>query len=36
MPLVEEPGLTCRFGKSYNVSSANVPRSIPRLRGWRG
>ena len=29
---VEEPGLERRFGESYRVYRANVPRWIPRLR----
>ena len=31
---VEEPGLEQRFGDSYRLYRANVPRWIPRLRPW--
>ena len=34
MPLVEEPGLSRRFGEEYEVYCANVPRWIPRIRAW--
>jgi len=34
--LSEEPGLAQRFGDSYQVYKANVPRWIPRLRPWEG
>ena len=33
-PLSEERGLEARFGDSYREYKANVPRWIPRLRGW--
>ena len=36
MPLVEEPGLRCRFGSEYDTYRANVPRWVPRLRPLRG
>lgn len=32
----EEPGLEKRFGESYLVYKANVPRWIPRLNPWMG
>lgn len=32
----EEPGLEARFGESYGVYKANVPRWIPRLGPWKG
>lgn len=32
----EEPGLEERFGESYRVYKANVPRWIPRVRPWMG
>jgi protein-S-isoprenylcysteine O-methyltransferase Ste14 len=32
----EEPGLENRFGESYRLYKANVPRWIPRLRPWSG
>ncbi len=35
MPLSEEPGLSRRFGEQYELFRANVPRWLPRLRGWR-
>jgi protein-S-isoprenylcysteine O-methyltransferase Ste14 len=35
MPLVEEPGLSRRFGEDYESYKANVPRWLPRLRPWR-
>jgi protein-S-isoprenylcysteine O-methyltransferase Ste14 len=35
-PLVEEKGLERRFAEDYRVYKANVPRWIPRLRGWAG
>ncbi len=35
-PLVEEKGLERRFGEDYRAYKANVPRWIPRLRGWSG
>ena len=31
---VEESALEARFGGSYRVHRANVPRWIPRLRAW--
>lgn len=31
----EEPALGGRFGAEYDAFRANVPRWIPRLRGWR-
>jgi protein-S-isoprenylcysteine O-methyltransferase Ste14 len=34
--LSEEPGLERRFGESYRVYKANVPRWVPRLRPWQG
>jgi protein-S-isoprenylcysteine O-methyltransferase Ste14 len=34
--LSEEPGLEKRFGKSYRVYKANVPRWVPRVRPWTG
>jgi protein-S-isoprenylcysteine O-methyltransferase Ste14 len=36
MPLVEEPGLAKRFGEDYLAYKKNVPRWIPRARGWDG
>jgi protein-S-isoprenylcysteine O-methyltransferase Ste14 len=33
--LSEEPGLERRFGDSYRVYRANVPRWIPRIKPWR-
>lgn len=30
----EEPGLEARFGESYRVYKANVPRWIPRVSPW--
>ena len=32
----EEPALERRFGESYRLYKANVPRWIPRWRGWGG
>ncbi len=32
----EEPTLRRTFGDAYEAFRANVPRWIPRLRGWRG
>jgi protein-S-isoprenylcysteine O-methyltransferase Ste14 len=32
----EEPGLEKRFGQSYRVYKANVPRWLPRRRSWTG
>lgn len=34
--LSEEPGLERRFGESYRVYRAHVPRWIPRPTPWRG
>ncbi len=34
IPLAEEPGLVKRFGSDYLTYRQNVPRWIPRLRGW--
>ena len=34
LPLVEEPGLSHRFGDDYERYRANVPRWLPRLRPW--
>ena len=34
--LSEEPGMQRRFGDSYRVYRAHVPRWIPRLTPWRG
>jgi len=34
--IAEEPGLTRRFGASYQEYRAAVPRWLPRLRPWRG
>ena len=33
-PLSEEKGLERRFGEDYRVYKANVPRWLPRPRGW--
>jgi len=33
-PLSEEKGLERRFGESYRIYKANVPRWVPRLRPW--
>jgi protein-S-isoprenylcysteine O-methyltransferase Ste14 len=33
-PLVEEPGLSRRFGTEYERYKANVGRWLPRLRPW--
>jgi protein-S-isoprenylcysteine O-methyltransferase Ste14 len=33
---LEEPGLEARFGESYRLYKANVPRWIPRLKPWPG
>ena len=35
IPLVEEPGLSRRFGADYDVYRAAVPRWVPRLRPWK-
>jgi protein-S-isoprenylcysteine O-methyltransferase Ste14 len=34
IPLAEEPGLVKRFGDEYLSYKQNVPRWVPRLRGW--
>jgi protein-S-isoprenylcysteine O-methyltransferase Ste14 len=34
-PLVEEPGLSRRFGPEYAEYKANVRRWVPRIRPWR-
>jgi protein-S-isoprenylcysteine O-methyltransferase Ste14 len=34
--LYEEPTLARTFGEEYAAFRANVPRWIPRVRGWRG
>ena len=34
--LSEEPGLEERFGESYRLYKANVPRWLPRLGPWSG
>jgi protein-S-isoprenylcysteine O-methyltransferase Ste14 len=34
IPLVEEPGLVKRFGDDYLAYKRNVPRWMPRVRGW--
>jgi protein-S-isoprenylcysteine O-methyltransferase Ste14 len=34
-PLVEEPGLSRRFGSDYEEYRRHVPRWVPRLRPWR-
>jgi protein-S-isoprenylcysteine O-methyltransferase Ste14 len=34
LPLMEEPGLSRRFGEEYETYRANVPRWVPRLRPW--
>jgi protein-S-isoprenylcysteine O-methyltransferase Ste14 len=36
LPLVEEPGLSRRFGGDYERYRANVRRWVPRLRPWTG
>ena len=33
-PLVEEKGLAERFGQAYREYKKNVPRWLPRRRGW--
>ncbi len=30
----EEPGLTKRFGEEYKIYKKNVPRWLPRIKGW--
>jgi protein-S-isoprenylcysteine O-methyltransferase Ste14 len=35
LPLVEEPGLSRRFGEDYAKYKAHVPRWVPRIRPWR-
>jgi protein-S-isoprenylcysteine O-methyltransferase Ste14 len=34
--LYEEPTLSRNFGEEYAAFRANVPRWLPRLRGWKG
>lgn len=34
--VLEEPGLERRFGESYRIYRANVPRWLPRATPWRG
>ncbi|HYT52873.1 MAG TPA: methyltransferase [Gaiellaceae bacterium] len=34
LPLVEEPGLSRRFGEEYESCRAHVSRWLPRLRPW--
>lgn len=34
IPLIEERGLSERFGNDYRVYKRNVPRWIPRLKPW--
>ena len=34
LPLVDEPGLVERFGDDYVRYKENVPRWLPRLKGW--
>jgi protein-S-isoprenylcysteine O-methyltransferase Ste14 len=34
IPLVEEPQLRSRFGRSYDEYCRHVPRVVPRLRPW--
>ena len=34
--LSEEPGLEKRFGESYRLYKANVPRWLPRRKPWSG
>ena len=36
MPLVEEPGLSQRFGADYDRYREHVRRWVPRLRPWTG
>jgi protein-S-isoprenylcysteine O-methyltransferase Ste14 len=36
LPLVEEPGLSRRFGDDYETYRAHVPRWLPRIRPWDG
>jgi len=36
MPLVEEPGLSRRFGEDYEHYCEHVRRWVPRLRPWTG
>jgi protein-S-isoprenylcysteine O-methyltransferase Ste14 len=34
IPLLEEPGLTARFGERYRLYKGNVPRWLPRVSPW--
>ena len=34
IPVLEEPGLTRRFGEPYREYCRHVPRLLPRLRPW--
>jgi protein-S-isoprenylcysteine O-methyltransferase Ste14 len=34
-PLLEEPGLSRRFGRAYDDYREHVPRWLPRMRLWR-
>ena len=34
--LSEEPGMEKRFGESYRIYRAHVPRWIPRMTPWTG
>ena len=34
IPVLEEPGLTRRFGESYREYCRHVPRLLPRLKPW--
>jgi protein-S-isoprenylcysteine O-methyltransferase Ste14 len=36
LPLVEERGLSRRFGQHYAMYKAHVPRWVPRLQPWDG
>lgn len=33
--LLEEPGLLIRFGEEYQEYMENVPRWMPRIKGWK-
>jgi protein-S-isoprenylcysteine O-methyltransferase Ste14 len=35
LPLVEEPGLSRRFGADYTLYRRHVPRFVPRISPWR-